>query len=1087
MRDLAGKRPVQAGLGLVVVIGIWLGLSALQGWPPFSGGGAPANVHLVLDRSKSMESPLGDGSKTKLQAAVAAIDSKVLPAPATGDSNLGLRSYGGSCTGENSQLPVPLGQNNQGNVRNALGGITPRGDTTLVSGIEKAIDDLKQSGAPEAGVNEIVVITGGGDICGLDGGADRIRQAMGRAGAEVRFRFIGIGVPADQQAALNKLANDIGAGSPFYARTQADLEEELQRFVTTLPRKGKPQQAATPTPLANVSPVTATPAAVPLVSPTPVVPPTPTPTAAPTPTPVPTATPTPAPTATPIPTPAPTPTPVPTATPVPTPTPTPAPTPAPPPGGGGGGGGGNDNSAPPPNAAPTAVPDSFATQEDTVLTMPARGVLGNDSDAEGASLRAILVTGPSTGTLSLADTGAFTYTPSANFNGPVTFTYKANDGQLDSNVATVTITVNPVNDAPVATGDAYQVEEDRVLEVLARGVLGNDTDIEGASLRAILVTGPSTGTLSLADTGAFTYTTSANFNGPVTFTYKANDGQLDSSAATVTITVKAVNDPPVITSTAVTNAILALPYAYDVAATDPDGDPLTYSLAQTEGSPPAGMVIDPTTGLIQWTPNPGQLGSWPITVLVTDGSKPPVEQSFSILVSPRNPNIALKPTSGPVGSQVTITGTQFPPSASVTSIAFARSAAELFVPVQIGPTSTDTSGRFEITVRVPLISPGAATVEATVSDGNGGSTAAAPFTVLPATITLKPASGQVGADVVITGAGFPPSTQLTSILFGNISMLGQASPSTDASGGFQVTVPVPDLPPGPITVSATVVNSFATAPFTVLPATITLKPASGQVGSQVNVIGAGFPPLTGVNSILFGAINVRGEGSLSTNNLGGFVVTVTVPNLEPGPTTVRAEVVNGSAVSAEAVFTVLPTPRITLAPASGQVGSVVAIIGAQFPPSASLVSILFGDLSLLEGAGVSTDASGGFQVAVTVPALPLGPVIVTANVGADSATFVFTVLPTPSITVDPIRGAMGSNVMVTGAGFPPSTAVTSIFFAAGAQANFVAGATDASGAFTTVAVVPTGLVLGPTTVGATVGAATATAPFTVLASPGGPP
>ncbi|MGV0795303.1 Ig-like domain-containing protein, partial [Mycolicibacterium sp. XJ1819] len=103
------------------------------------------------------------------------------------------------------------------------------------------------------------------------------------------------------------------------------------------------------------------------------------------------------------------------------------------------------------------------------------------------------------GTLELNADGSFTYTPNQDFYGTDTFTYMANDGELDGNTATVTITVNPVNDeAPVTIDDAYQVDEDGVLTVpAAGGVLANDTDFDDDDLTAILVDGPANGTLEL--------------------------------------------------------------------------------------------------------------------------------------------------------------------------------------------------------------------------------------------------------------------------------------------------------------------------------------------------------------------------------------------------------------------------------------------------------------------------------------------------------------------------------------------------------------------------------------------------------------
>ena len=198
------------------------------------------------------------------------------------------------------------------------------------------------------------------------------------------------------------------------------------------------------------------------------------------------------------------------------------------------------------NHAPVANDDSYATNEDAAINAAASaGVLANDSDADADTLSAVLVSGPAHGTLAFNADGSFIYTPEADYSGSDNFTYRANDGQEDSDVATAHITVNPVNDAPVAHDDAYTTDEDTALTVPAAGVLGNDSDIDSASLSSVLVSGPAHGTLALNADGSFTYTPETNYNGSDSFTYKANDGQDDSGVATSHITVNPVNDTPV--------------------------------------------------------------------------------------------------------------------------------------------------------------------------------------------------------------------------------------------------------------------------------------------------------------------------------------------------------------------------------------------------------------------------------------------------------------------------------------------------------------------------------------------------------------
>lgn len=341
-----------------------------------------------------------------------------------------------------------------------------------------------------------------------------------------------------------------------------------------------------------------------------------------------------------------------------------------------------------PNTAPVAVADSYNTNKNTQLSVSAAGVLSNDTDANSNPLTAVLVTGPTNGTLTLNPNGGFTYNPNTDYVGSDSFTYKANDGSLDSNVVTVTLNVTPSvilangsfefgetgwtmtgnrlvypadasylasdgtnllvlnggpatpnatisqtfptiagqaymlsfdvgavavngstqklkvelvgsspilsdfanltgntaylratipftanststtltftdqsastngidmildnvtvtlgtsapNAVPVANGNSYTTDANVVLTVPAAGVLTNDTDADSDPLTAVLVTGPTNGTLTLNPNGGFTYTPNTGYTGSDSFTYKANDGEADSNVATVSITVNA--------------------------------------------------------------------------------------------------------------------------------------------------------------------------------------------------------------------------------------------------------------------------------------------------------------------------------------------------------------------------------------------------------------------------------------------------------------------------------------------------------------------------------------------------------------------
>src|SRR5207249_851946 len=137
----------------------------------------------------------------------------------------------------------------------------------------------------------------------------------------------------------------------------------------------------------------------------------------------------------------------------------------------------------------------------------------NDSDIDSTTITAVLVAGPSHGTVTLNANGSLTYTPAPNYNGPDKDHSNANDAPLDSNIATVAITVRSVNDAPVAANDSYATDEDTAPFPARRSSDLNDSDIDSTTITAVLVAGPSHGTLTLNANGSFTYTPAANYNG----------------------------------------------------------------------------------------------------------------------------------------------------------------------------------------------------------------------------------------------------------------------------------------------------------------------------------------------------------------------------------------------------------------------------------------------------------------------------------------------------------------------------------------------------------------------------------------------
>ncbi len=191
---------------------------------------------------------------------------------------------------------------------------------------------------------------------------------------------------------------------------------------------------------------------------------------------------------------------------------------------------------------PTALQDAYEGAENKGMVVDAaQGLLANDSGDVGALLTAVLETGlpAGEGTLDLGSDGGFTYTPPTDWTGTTYFTYRACDGQICSPSTAVTLTVKTV---PQAFDDDYQMAAGTCLEIDSPGLLGNDTGGSDAVLTAELVQGlpAGQGELVFSPQGGFRYEPPEDFTGAVSFTYRACDGGICSTPATVSIAVKTV-------------------------------------------------------------------------------------------------------------------------------------------------------------------------------------------------------------------------------------------------------------------------------------------------------------------------------------------------------------------------------------------------------------------------------------------------------------------------------------------------------------------------------------------------------------------
>jgi len=227
------------------------------------------------------------------------------------------------------------------------------------------------------------------------------------------------------------------------------------------------------------------------------------------------------------------------------------------------------------NHPPMADTQSVTTNEDT-----AKAITLTANDLDGDMLTYSIVTSPAHGSLSGTHPNV-TYTPVANYNGSDSFTFKANDGTMDSNIATVSIAVNAVNDAPVANSQSMTTNQNT-----AKAITLTANDVDGNTLTYSIVTSPAHGSLS-GTLPNVTYTPVANYSGSDSFTFQVNDGIANSNIATVSITVSPQSS----------SNNLAL------------NKPVTADSEQTSVGNTAGKGNDGNSST-RWSANDGRLNHW---------------------------------------------------------------------------------------------------------------------------------------------------------------------------------------------------------------------------------------------------------------------------------------------------------------------------------------------------------------------------------------------------------------------------------------------------------------------------------------------
>jgi len=287
---------------------------------------------------------------------------------------------------------------------------------------------------------------------------------------------------------------------------------------------------------------------------------------------------------------------------------------------------------PTPNRAPVAVDDSVTTAEGTPVTI---NVLANDSDpdGDGLSIGSYQTNSARGGTVSCTNAGMCTFTPAARYSGDDSFGYTVSDGKGGTSGAVVRVTINPVNDPPVAVDDSVTTAEDVAVNI---NVLANDSDPDGdgLSISSHQVNSARGGTVSCTNAGMCTFTPAANYNGDDSFGYTVSDGKGGTSSAVVRVTISPVNDPPVAVDDSGTT-VEDKPVTINVLAndSDPDGDPLSVSNHQVTSSQ-GGTVSCDGAGRCTYSPAAGFNGSDSFAYTVSDGKGGSDDGTVSLAVSP---------------------------------------------------------------------------------------------------------------------------------------------------------------------------------------------------------------------------------------------------------------------------------------------------------------------------------------------------------------------------------------------------------------------------------------------------------------------
>ena len=355
----------------------------------------------------------------------------------------------------------------------------------------------------------------------------------------------------------------------------------------------------------------------------------------------------------------------------------------------------------PVNEAPTGTGDSQTTPENTAVSGAVTGI-----DGDGDQLTYSKATDPAHGTATVGSDGSYTYTPDNKYNGTDKFTIGISDGNGGSTTVTVDITVTPVNEAPVGTGDSKTTPENTAVDGIVTG-----TDGDGDQLTFSKATDPTHGSVTVSNDGSYTYTPNNKYNGQDNFTISIADGNGGSITVVVDIIVTPVNEAPTGTGDSQTTPE-NIPVNGNVTGADGDGDQLTFAKAT---DPAHGTVTVGSDGSYTYTPNNKYNGQDNFTISISDGNGGSTAVTVDIIVTPVNEAPVGTGDSKTTPENIPVSGTVIGTDGDGDHLTFAKATEPAH-----GTAAVGSNGSYTYTPNSKY--NGSDNFTISTSDGNGGST-----------------------------------------------------------------------------------------------------------------------------------------------------------------------------------------------------------------------------------------------------------------------------------------------------------------------------------------------------------------------------